>query len=293
MRTPLRLSRSQRTPRPSRACSAGRDRRRGWVRAAHPAALAARGQIDHQPVWLAEGEDPLGHPSRAAQGQARPEGAAHQAQLAQLGLQLAAAADVHHQFAAVLAHQGGRRQIEHHPPAGPLNGTAHLHQVWAGQAQAELLAVSPHADAQGLQQGQGVERHFIGEGLLGGRGHLESLAEPLQIQAAVRQAAAAHAQLVLQHLQGEPELLGWPCAGADPAPAGLLAAPIDHQGAALLHRWAGWLRRQRRRLARGGDRGRHQPGTAERGGTRRGDRKQALLPSHWHQGRGGRCIRRR
>ena len=147
-----------------------------------------------------------------------------------------------------------------------------------------------------LEQGAHVNRDFVIEAALASRRHHQLLAKPFELEAAVGGGATAHAQLLLQHLEGEPEF-GTPCqTRLNEQPARLLGLAIDHQALTAELSGAGAAGDLRPRdlrppdlRPRGGRRRRHGQG----GQCRRwqGGQCRHLDRGCWPQGRRGQQVK--
>ena len=131
------------------------------------------------------------------------------------------------QQAAQVAAQGRRcGQIEHQAPASVAE--AQPQQGWWRQGERQALAVAPHRHAHLAEQAGHLYGHLVVEAaLLLGRA-LQAAAIPLQLQLAATATHAANAQLVLQHLQRQPQF-GRLAPLAEPQPAGPLLLGVDRQ----------------------------------------------------------------
>ncbi|MEI6785455.1 MAG: 50S ribosomal protein L6, partial [Verrucomicrobiota bacterium] len=105
------------------------------------------------------------------------------------------------------------------------------------------VAVAAAADTHRVQHARHLHRHFVAQAALAGRRHDQFLAVPTEGQAPIGPTAAVEAQLGLQDLQRQPQLLAAPRLGRLEQPGGLLAAAVDPQSAALSDSGASGLER--------------------------------------------------
>jgi hypothetical protein len=181
--------------------------------------LAAGGQVEHQTPGIGKAEPlPLRPQAQPVAGLTR-----RQAELIQL-LELLGRGHHPQQHAAIAAaQQAGALQIEHDPQPTTLERAAADRQQRPGrQVEPEICAPHHWRHPQGLQQVGDRNRHLVGQVALACGGNLELAAEPLEQQGSVGGLAAAHTQLPLQHLQGQPEF------AIHQFPAGLLPQAVHH-----------------------------------------------------------------